>query len=324
MTEFRTPVSPLSHKGLISHSTPMLLLGSCFASNIGARLQRDMFDVCVNPFGTLYNPASISVACARLASGSEFTTDDIAERDGRLHSWHCHSSLSSDNVDVQAYLNKLNAHIAATRESIKYVETAALTLGTRRIYRLKNSDMIVANCHKFPADDFIVENLDVAKSFECIVKAVAALRTINPGMKIILTVSPVRYVGEGLHNSAVSKAVLMLACESACNTLRDVIYFPAYEIMMDDLRDYRFYASDMKHPSDVAVDYIYSIFSDSFFDGNTIGLAEKCRKLSARLAHRPLSGEPDAAFERKTREIADALVLEYPQLKPIVNKIITK
>ena len=319
MTEFRTPVSPLSHKGLISHSTPMLLLGSCFASNIGARLQRDMFDVCVNPFGTLYNPASISVACARLASGSEFTTDDIAERDGRLHSWHCHSSLSSDNVDVQAYLNNLNTHIAATRESIKNVETAVLTLGTRRIYRLKNSDMIVANCHKFPADDFIVENLDVAKSFECIVKAVAALRTINPGMKIILTVSPVRYVGEGLHNSTVSKAVLMLACESACNTLRDVIYFPAYEIMMDDLRDYRFYAEDMRHPSAVAVDYIFDLFLRSMCTDATIALADEAHRLTRRLAHRDMGGNPAS-----TAPGHQALIEQFINLHPCTRTALSR
>ncbi|MDE6459527.1 MAG: GSCFA domain-containing protein [Paramuribaculum sp.] len=324
MTEFRTPVAPLTLNGLISHSTPLLMLGSCFASNIGTRLQRDLFDVCVNPFGTLYNPASISVACARLASGSEFTAEDVAERDGRLHSWHCHSSLSSDNLDMRQYLDKLNSNLAAARESVKNVSVAVLTLGTRRIYRLKETEMIVANCHKFPAADFVVENLDVAKSFECIVKAVAALRTINPDMKIVLTVSPVRYVGEGLHNSTVSKSVLMLACESACNTLRNLVYFPAYEIMMDDLRDYRFYAADMKHPSDVAVDYIYSIFSQSFFDKATVELSEKCRRLSARLAHRPLSGEPDAAFTGKTREMAQALAAEYPQLKPIVNKIINQ
>ncbi|MDE5744271.1 MAG: GSCFA domain-containing protein, partial [Paramuribaculum sp.] len=255
-TEFRTPVAPLPRKGLISHTTPLLMLGSCFASNIGAKLQRDMFDVIVNPFGTLYNPASIAAACGCIATGGHFTEGDIVEREGRLHSWHCHSSLSSETLDREEYLSTLNHLIDKLHADMRDVSAAILTFGTRHVYRLKSNGMVVANCHKLPAAEFEEADMDVEQCTGYMEKAVAALRSINPDMKIVLTVSPVRYVGEGLHNSTLSKSTLLIACESVSGRYDGIIYFPSYEIMMDDLRDYRFYAADMKHPSDVAVDYI--------------------------------------------------------------------
>ena len=323
-TEFRTPVAPLTRKGLISHATPLLLLGSCFASNIGARLQRDMFDVTVNPFGTLYNPASIAAACGRIAAGTHFTEDDIVEGNGCLHSWHCHSSLSAKTHDRGEYLSTLNRLVDRMQADMCNVGVAILTFGTRHVYRLNSNGMVVANCHKFPAAEFDELDMDVEQCTGCIEKAIAALRSINPDMRIVLTVSPVRYVGEGLHNSALSKSTLLIACDSVCTRYEGVIYFPSYEIMMDDLRDYRFYASDMKHPSDVAVDYIYSIFSESFFDSHTVEISDRCRRLSARLAHRSLSGQPDERFEKQTCEIAERLIAEHPELTDVVNKILPR
>ncbi|MDE6264789.1 MAG: GSCFA domain-containing protein [Paramuribaculum sp.] len=324
MAEFRTPVAPLCYAGSISHTTPLLMLGSCFAANIGAKLEKDFFDVIVNPFGTLYNPASIAAACERIATGRRFTENDIVERDGLLHSWDCHSSLSSSSPDQELFIGTLNRMLYDLRVKIASVSTVILTFGTRHIFRLKESGKVVANCHKFPAATFEEEDLDVERCTAMISIAAKQLRQLNPEMRVILTVSPVRYVGEGLHNSTLSKSTLLLACDAVVKSHEDIIYFPSYEILMDDLRDYRFYAADMKHPSEVAADYIYEIFSRSFFDKKTIDIANRCRRLAARLSHRPITGVPDESFALKTRELAANITMEFPELTQRINKIITQ
>lgn len=320
---FRTPVTPLALKGTVSHTTPLLMLGSCFAANIGARLQRELFDVCVNPFGTLYNPASIDAAVQRLVSGAPFTDNDITERNGICHCWHCHSSLSS-SLGAETLLRELNSKLEAAAKFAVRSQVAVLTFGFNKVYRLSSNGMIVANCHKFPASTFVEENLGLDTCTEYISSTVGALRRLNPDMKIILTVSPVRYTGYGLHASAVGKATLLLACDSIARSGEGIIYFPSYEALNDDLRDYRFYAADMKHPSDVAVDYIYDIFAESFFDDRTVAIANKAARLSARLAHRPLCTDDEAlsSFRRSTLGLADELSRQYPEITPQISKII--
>ena len=182
----------------------------------------------------------------------------------------------------------------------------------------------MANCHKFPAATFEEEDLDVERCTAMISTAAMQLRQLNPGMRVILTVSPVRYVGEGLHNSTLSKSTLLLACDAVVKSHKDIIYFPSYEILMDDLRDYRFYAADMKHPSEVAIDYIYEIFSRSFFDKRTIEIANRCRRLAARLSHRSITGAADEWFALKTRELATNIAMEFPEITQRINKIITQ
>lgn len=324
MAEFRTSVAPLCYMGSLSHTTPLLLLGSCFATNIGAKLEKDFFDVTVNPFGTLYNPASIAATCERIACDINFTDGDITERDGLLHSWDCHSSLSSVSLDSNSYLGILNGLLSKLREKVTSVDTVILTFGTRHIFRLKESGRVVANCHKFPAATFEEEDLDVGQCTAMISSSVEHLRQLNPSMRVILTVSPVRYVGEGLHNSTLSKSTLLLACDAVARLYENIIYFPSYEILMDDLRDYRFYAADMKHPSDVAIDYIYEIFSRSFFDKRTMEIANRCRRLVARLNHRSITGATDEPFAFKTRELATNIAMDFPELTQRINKIITQ
>lgn len=285
---FRTPVAPLLHQGMLSHTTPMLMLGSCFAANIGRRLERELFDVTVNPLGTLYNPASIATVVERLAGEAEFAKDeDIAEREGITHCWLCHSSMS-DTAPRHEYLERLNAKARELRGKLAEIDTTVLTFGTRNVFALAESGYIVANCHKFPAATFNQRQLSLEECHSYMARTAAALRSINPTMKIILTVSPVRYVGEGLHNSTLSKAILLLACDWLSRETDNTIYFPSYEIMMDDLRDYRFYAADMLHPSPVAVAYIYDKFCESFMTQATVMKALQAEREARRAAHRPL------------------------------------
>ncbi|MCI9608304.1 MAG: GSCFA domain-containing protein [Muribaculaceae bacterium] len=320
---FRTPVAPLLHQGMLSHTTPMLMLGSCFAANIGRRLERELFDVTVNPLGTLYNPASIATVVERLAGEAEFAKDeDIAEREGITHCWLCHSSMS-DTAPRHEYLERLNAKARELRGKLAEIDTTVLTFGTRNVFALAESGYIVANCHKFPAATFNQRQLSLEECHSYMARTAAALRSINPTMKIILTVSPVRYVGEGLHNSTLSKAILLLACDWLSRETDNTIYFPSYEIMMDDLRDYRFYAADMKHPDEVAVDYIYGVFAESFFDNRTRSVATRAAKLTSRMAHRPICASPQSlqSFHESTAAFARTLSSEFPELAPRIRAL---
>ncbi len=199
-----------------------------------------------------------------------------------------------------------------------------MTVGNYGVVRLQSVHMSCAESkhrHLHICDFSSQNRRHIVQPFN-IHLTVEALRSLNPAMKIILTVSPVRYVGEGLHRSTLGKATLLLACEAVTRAFSDVIYFPSYEIMMDDLRDYRFYAADMKHPSEVAVDYIYDIFAESFFDKATRDLAVKASRLSARMAHRNIcaASEATASFQAKTLEMARRLSEEYPEVSQQIMK----
>lgn len=289
--KFRTESTPLRLNGLISHTTPVMLLGSCFAANIGARMEEEGFDVCVNPFGTLYNPASIASLCSRMAGGKEFDSGDMAWRDGAWHCWHAHSSLSYPGNEPEA-LERLNGALARAAEFLKRSRIVILTLGTRHIFSLAGTKTVVANCHKFPAATFSEADLSVCQAETLLRSAISDIRRVSPGATVILTVSPVRYTSGDLHSNTLNKATLHLACDAVVGSVEDTIYFPAYEALVDDLRDYRFYAADMKHPSEIAVDYIYSLFAESFYSPSTKALAAQSLRQSRRKAHRPLISGP--------------------------------
>ena len=322
---FRTTATPLDCQGLITHSTPLLILGSCFADNIGARLRDSLFDICVNPFGTLYNPASIAACARRLADpATGFTAADIVQRDGLWHSWGAHSSLSRTGTQ-QAFLSHLEATRARAAAFARTAAVAIITLGTTHIYTRPGYGT-VANCHKFPATEFQERDLGLDECVSHLTDTIAALRSLSPEIHIILTVSPVRYLSQGLAANSLSKATLRLAADAAARQCPDVTYFPAFEILNDDLRDYRFYAADMKHPSDTAVDYIADIFASSFFNPDTRSLADTCAKFTRRLAHRTLSPDSPAAeaFAQATAAFAAQLTAAHPCLAPRIQALSEK
>lgn len=327
MTEtFRTPLPPLNHKGTLSHSTPMLLLGSCFASNIGEKLQGELFDAMVNPFGNLYNPASIAEVTGRIASGAPFVSArDITGSGSALHCWLCHSTLSGQPGESrERYITRLNDLAEEVGRHIARTHTAVLTFGSTRIFTLAATGAVVANCHKHHPDTFSRSELSLARCEDLIAAAITHLRSLNPAMRVILTVSPLRYLSYGFHANAISKATLLLACNAVEKRFDNIIYYPSYEIMMDDLRDYRFYAPDMKHPNSVAVDYIYNNFALSFFDDSTMRLAAECAKLSARLAHRSICGGSGADSEFRSATIARArqMAETHPEIARQILKLI--
>lgn len=285
--EFRTTVAPLRHKGAIDHDTPLLMLGSCFTDNIGSRLSDRLFDVLANPFGQLYNAASIAEAVAIAASGRHFSAADLEHDGTKYHSFHHHTRFSSPDSAVM--LRTINASIDHWRFFMQRCKTAILTLGTSYVFIDRKTRQIVANCHKFPASRFERRMLSARESAAHLQRTIDSLRQFNPSMNVILTVSPIRHLGDGARQNNLSKGALLEATSIIEREVSGTLYFPSYEIMMDDLRDYRFYAADMVHPSEPAIDYIFKLFAESFFSTSTMQFAKQCLNFAKRLRHRPNS-----------------------------------
>ncbi|MBQ3606573.1 MAG: GSCFA domain-containing protein [Muribaculaceae bacterium] len=321
--EFRTIVKPLRFRGTISHRQGVMMLGSCFSDNIGLRLRQACFDVDINPFGTLYNPASIACGIGAILKCRQYSIDDLFQEkgDNRWHSFSHHSEYSS--VDSQLMLEKINQRVCEANKMLQRASTLIVTFGTAWVYKYAPTGKVVANCHKLPVSMFERSMMSIDEIVAMWKDVIADVKAINQSIQVIFTVSPIRHLRDGAHENQLSKSTLLLAINQLVREYEDVIYFPAYEIMNDDLRDYRFYASDMTHPSEVAVDYIYDIFSQSFFDDDTISLAEKCVKLSKRLMHIPMSDDQDAVarFVHSTNQLKTQLLQQYPFLEAAISKI---
>ncbi len=286
--QFRTEISLLPGlRGSISHSTPVWTIGSCFADNIGDRMLSEGFDIEVTPLGTLYNPLSMLNSVATLAEGRTYAPSDFFPHEGKFRSYDFHSVYSRPTAEAAAEL--VNSRLGSLRAALPHLSTLMLTFGSARCFRLKSTGQAVANCHKQHPDLFRVEDLSVDTCAEAISETVSLMRRVAPQLsRVILTVSPIRHKSYGLHADKLSKATLLLACDKIVNSdPESIIYFPSYEIMMDDLRDYRFYASDMTHPSDVAVDYIYDTFSRTFYSDTTRREAASRLREFRRSLHRP-------------------------------------
>lgn len=287
---FRTEIKPLPGvQGLIDHESTVCLIGSCFSDNIGALLARDGFDVFINPLGTLYSPASISHSLTNLLKNKKtYSQADTIERDGRYCSLDFHSSFSASSP--QELSDLLNHRCDALRKDLPRVRTAIITLGSVRhfLYPCGETLNVAANCHKLPNSFFTEASSTLEQTETQLRNIIHLLRGVNPKMHLIFTVSPVRHKAD-LHLDRLSKSTLLLAVEKMICEFDDIHYFPAYEIVNDDLRDYRFYAADMLHPSEVAVEYIYSIFSQTYFTPETIKQAASCRAATLLAAHRPLA-----------------------------------
>ncbi len=287
-TEFRTIVQPLKgYQGLVSHDQPVVMLGSCFTDNIGGCLLGGGFPACVNPCGTLYNPASIASALLDILYERPYTRDDLFQHEGLWHSWSHHSRFSGPDPD--AVVEHINKSQAKASEALSKASALFITFGTSWIFRLTEEGRVVANCHKKPAALFQREMLNTQKVYGLWKKMLRELQERYPALKTVFTVSPIRHLADGAHGNQASKSTLLLAIDQLTQEFKDTsLYFPAYEIMMDDLRDYRFYAADMLHPSPVAIAYIYDKFCESFMTQATVMKALQAEREARRAAHRPL------------------------------------
>ena len=290
---FRTETElPRSTHRIAHGDGGVMLLGSCFSDNIGQRLCDDGFDVCHNPMGSLYNPASLHAFISRLLSitESDGSVSESAEAynasdltlagDGQWHALDFPLRYSGDDPD--ALLCRINTECCEAARNFARAQTIIITFGTAWCFEIISNGKVAGNCHKLPASEFVRRRMNPADITAMWQPLVHRLRDM--GKHVMATVSPIRHLADGLHGNQLSKATLLLAVDA----LEGVEYFPAYEAVVDDLRDYRFYADDLKHPSAMAVEYIYNIFSQTYFSKET--LEEASRRHAARLreAHRPL------------------------------------
>lgn len=282
--EFRTPVNITLAPFAIEPRERMLFVGSCFADNIGRRFVEDKFRATVNPYGVMYNPASIMHTVKR------WTGELVAAQ----------SEASDSGSDVSQAINEAP-------------QTAVFTLGTNHVYILNETGEIVDNCRKRPQRLFTERELSVDECADYLRDAVTMLRQINPSVRIIITVSPIRYAKYGFHGSQLSKATLLLAADKLTKEMDNVVYFPAYEIVNDELRDYRFYREDMLHPTDQAVEYIWQRFGETFFSKQTVKFLEEWHPIKAALAHRPFNPEAEEykKFLEKAKEGERELMERY-------------
>lgn len=317
---FRTVFTPEISSAGISHYNDILALGSCFAEHIGGRLQASKFKALVNPFGILYNPASIAYTLERLWENRPYTADDLFENQGIWHSFDHHGRLSAPNREQT--LHNINEALHEGSEALHRADRLLITLGTANAFVWKEERRIVANCHKLPGTAFERYRLSVQEVVDLLLPVFEQLQRAQPQLHILLSVSPVRHLRDGFIENQRSKATLLLAVEELCRRLSFAHYFPAFELMMDDLRDYRFYDRDMIHPSPAAVDYIWERFSDSHFSPQTRQLVLSVHKIAEAAAHRPFhpDSEPHRRFVEKLLLEMDAIEKEHPFLNFVKEK----
>ncbi|MDR2919487.1 MAG: GSCFA domain-containing protein [Tannerella sp.] len=277
----------------ISHQDYLILFGSCFAESIGNRLAEHKFQVDINPFGVLYNPKSILTSIRSLLTPLNKTKDDLFYHEGLFHSFSHHSSFS--DISETACLTNINSRIKASADNLNKATRLLITFGTAFVYNLKKTGEVVANCHKLPAGNFEHRSLSVTEIVNEWHQLLSVLFERNKKLKIIFTVSPIRYWKDGAHENQLSKATLLLAINELQKQYPEQIsYFPAYELMMDELRDYRFYAEDMFHPSETAIQYIWEYFSHTYMNQPTQQLTKEIENILRLINHKPFNPQSES------------------------------
>lgn len=270
----------------------------------------------VNPLGTVYNPMSLASGLSRLMAATPIAGQDLVMQGGLWHSYDFHSRYS--RASKEAALQVMNERIAHGHEALKSAQLLTITLGTAMVYRLRSTGQVVSNCHKMPQHEFARSMASVDEMVVTLNQALEQLHTWNAPLRVVVTVSPIRHVADGLEVNSLSKARLREVAATIVDAHKEWIdYFPAYEIMLDDLRDYRFYASDMVHLSDVAVEYVWQAFQATYLDDRSAHAVARCERVWRRLMHRPINEqgrEGRARFEADTRQVVTNLVNEYPYL----------
>ncbi|HSH50672.1 MAG TPA: GSCFA domain-containing protein [Bacteroidales bacterium] len=312
MKTFRTTIQPEISKNKITYHTSLLFMGSCFTENIGNKMQALKFPVMINPFGVLYNPASVRKGLEILIDQKVFTPGDLGFFNEQWFSFYHDTQFS--HPDREKCLDKINASIKLAASHLRKSKYLIITFGTAWIYKYLRTEKIVSNCHKIPSKEFERVKLGVEDIFVEWAKFINRLNELNRNLKIIFTVSPVRHWKDGAVQNHLSKSTLILAIYQLIKIFKNVEYFPSYEIMMDDLRDYRFYADDMLHPSNEAIEYIWDQFAETYFNEDTKGVIQDIYKIVLAKNHRPLNPETEQHKKFLKAQIKQITKLskEYP------------
>ena len=307
---FNAPTYPFA----VDHQSKIMLMGSCFTEEIGNKLRQLKFQVLQNPNGILFDPLSICDALNFYLDEQPFDETHLVFLEGIHHSWKHHSSCSK--ADKDDMLKSIESAAKAVRDYITKCDVLILSLGTAWYYQLKSDGKNVANCHKAPAALFNKQLLTTAEIVRVFNKITERLARINPRIKLIFTVSPVKHLRDGIVENNVSKARLLDAVYTITVQQPQVFYFPSFEIVNDVLRDYRFYKSDMAHPNEQAVQFIFDIFSQSFFSADCVMLLDRINQIIRAANHIPLNpeGEAHQRFVAKQLEILEAFNRQHPSL----------
>jgi hypothetical protein len=312
--DFRTKIPQVKPGISLSYKDRIFVMGSCFAENIGSKLDDSGFRVMLNPYGVLYNPSSVSYSIRRLLSKEPFKKNELVELDGLFHSFNHHGSFSG--ADAEKVLSDINLSFEKSSKFLSEASCIMLTFGTAWIYALPENGKVVANCHKFPSSRFNRYRLTIEKIVEDYYNLIDSLIIMNPNIKILLTVSPIRHLRDGFHENTSSKAILHLAVDEICSAYQNVFYFPSYELMIDDLRDYRFYDEDMLHISRPAKDYIWDYFTETILDKSSREIIKQVQQIHKAMEHRPLHDNDEAysRFAQKNIATIEVLKSRVPEL----------
>ena len=307
-----TPVPVEPWTGKLRYGPPIVLMGSCFTEHIGDRLQRYLYTINVNPFGILYNPASMARALRRIVDRAVYSADELVLQDGLYHSMDHHGAFSG--ADAGRVVAGINDALLAAHDALANAQAVFISPGTAWAFTYARSHAVAGTCHKIPASQFHRHLLSVDDCVHAFADIRQQIRRVNPSAAICWTISPVRHLRDGLHGNNVSKATLLLAIDSIMARHPDTSYFPAYEILQDELRDYRFYDADMAHPSPLAIDILWGRFAATCLHPDDRQHHAEIEKLRKAEAHRFIHEQPSAVRDFATRHLAriDALARRLP------------
>jgi hypothetical protein len=320
MEVFRTEVNPPKFSFDIHHGNQVVMIGSCFAENMGARLKQSKINTLINPFGILFNPFSVMNALERMLNNRLYTESDLVKTGDYFASLDHHGRFNTA-TEAETLL-AINTELAQGREALQNANVVFVTLGSAWVYEHVASGHLVANCHKIPNKEFRKKLLTYQDVHLILRHIPPFLAASGVKAQVVFTVSPVRHWKDGATENQRSKALLIAAVNEVVQEFEQCHYFPAYEIMMDDLRDYRFYNTDMLHPTDQAIDYIWQKFQQSFFSEQTQEICASVKAVVQAASHRPVDPESNSfqRFLAKQISIIDELEKQYPDLDMSAEK----
>lgn len=313
--KFRTEIEIKQSKVKIKHGDKIMLIGSCFAESVGEKLENLLFYPDINPFGIIYNPGSVAGSLNYLVENKKFVKENLLFHEEQFHSFYHHSRFS--NSDADKCIENINNRIDESSAFLKKSGFLFITFGTAWVYELSNTGELVSNCHKLADKLFIRRMMGVDEIVKIFRPLIEKLMRINPDLQIVFTISPVRHWKNGAEFNMLSKSVLNVAVHELINEYSNLFYFPSFEIMMDDLRDYRYYKDDLLHPNSLAINYIFEKFSDTFFDKKTDLINKEIIKLEGLITHRPNNpgSENYTEFVKNSISVIKAMEVKFPEVK---------
>ncbi|MES2133568.1 MAG: GSCFA domain-containing protein [Bacteroidota bacterium] len=313
--QFHLDFNPGISADKIQHQHSVLLIGSCFTEHIEKKLSAAKFNCDSNPFGIVFNPKSIAIGLIRIIEKNYFTENDLMNTGESWISLETHTALSKSSKEE--LLSTLNNLIDQWHLHLSKSNWLILTFGSAHYYQYNQTGSTVANCHKLPGQAFTKKTDDPTQIETTYTLLLKKLHQLNPSLKVLFTVSPVKHLRDGVIQNNLSKAILTVSIHTIIRQNKNCFYFPAYELVNDDLRDYRFYEPDMAHPNKQAIEYVWNKFADTYFDKETLTMVDKFNELHSSMNHRPLHIHTKAFTDFKAAQLKKCLQLQ--KLYPYVN-----